>query len=154
MCTFINSWKVMAYNLFQTLVQHQRHYIWCDKEKLQFSSFMMLTPHENDTTRKSTFIAEPKKNPYSILCNLWTEREKHIFLNLGSVLRLWKLKKLIWDYTGWVKYISKSPGCVIDYTGHFYLGELGLNLFQRLKPKDFSDLGYEILLTSSICDVI
>lgn len=151
MCTFINSWKVMAYNLFQTLVQHQRHYIWCDKEKLQFSSFMMLTPHENDN-KKINIHCWTKKNPYSILCNLWTEREKHILLNLGSVLRLWKLKKLIWDHTGWVKYISKSPGRVINYTGHFYLGELGLNLFQRLKP--FSDLGYEILLTSSICDVI
>lgn len=144
----------MAYDLFQTLVQHQRHYIWCDKEKLQFSSFMMLTPHENDTTRKSTFIAEPKKNKnltaYCAICGLG--EKKHILLNLGSVLRLWKLKKLIWDHIGWVKYISKSPGRVIDYAGHCYLGELGLNLFQRLKP--FSDLGYEILLTSSICDVI
>lgn len=139
----------MAYNLFQTLVQHQRYCIWCDKEKLQFSSFMMLTPHENDTTRKEnqhSSLVNQKKKPLPI------EREKHLSLNLGSVLRLWKLKKLIWDHIGWVKYISKSPGCVIDYTGHFYLGELGLNLFQRLKP--FSHLGYEILLTSSICDVI
>lgn len=153
MYTFINSWKVMAYDLFQTLVQHQRHYIWCDKEELQFSSFMMLTPHENDTTRKSTFIAEPKKKTltaYCAICGLG--EKKHLLLNLGSVLRLWKLKKLIWDHIGWVKYISKIPGRVIDYTGHCYLGELGLNLFQRLKP--FSDLGYEILLTSSICDVI